>query len=180
MNFTFCPDCGNTLIERKIGRTRRLVCDGCQNVHYRNPTVGVAVVLVENGRILLVRRTGSYAAMWCIPCGHVEYGEEVREAARREFKEETGLDAAIGPVFAVHSNFHDLDKQTVGIWFWAEGSGGTLKPGSDTDAARFFALDDLPEPMAFPTDLLVCAKLQRCLDSGDLSTWLKLDPSKEP
>jgi ADP-ribose pyrophosphatase YjhB (NUDIX family) len=46
----------------------------------------VAVVLVENDQILLVRRLGSYQGMWCIPCGHVEYDEEIRSAARRERK----------------------------------------------------------------------------------------------
>jgi ADP-ribose pyrophosphatase YjhB (NUDIX family) len=124
--------------------------------------------LLKNNELLLAKRIGSYEGMWCIPCGHVEYDEDVRVAAKREFKEETGLDVDIGSVFAVHSNFHNSKKQTVGIWFRGTYIGGKLEAGSDVSEVRFFPPDNLPEEMAFPTDLLVCKQLKSSIKRAEL------------
>ena len=172
MEFQFCPYCGKPLRNTSIVNKKRPFCEHCQWTHYRNPTVGVAVILMDKNELLLVKRTGSYAGHWCIPCGHVEWNEDIRSAAGREFKEETGLDITVGPVFDVHSNFHDLEKQTVGIWFWGTKTGGTLEAGSDASDVRFFPINNLPSPFAFPTDHLICEKLRRCLAADDLSEWL--------
>jgi len=57
---------------------------------YPEPTVG-ALILDPAGRLLLVR-SHKWHDKYCVPGGHVELGERLEEALRREAQEETGLD----------------------------------------------------------------------------------------
>ncbi|MBX3607768.1 MAG: NUDIX domain-containing protein [Piscinibacter sp.] len=59
----------------------------------REVRVGVGVVVLRDGRVLLGQRTGSHGAgSWAFPGGHLEYGESPEACARREVREETGLE----------------------------------------------------------------------------------------
>lgn len=152
--FVFCPMCGSRLGSVTAGGRQRMGCSECGFVHYRNPGVGAAVVIRDDaGRLLMVRRgpEASRSGLWAIPAGFVDYGEDIRDAARRELREETGLEAELGPVVHVASNFHDPEKLTVGVWFSGTVTGGELQAGDDVDDVAFFALSDLP-PLAFDTD----------------------------
>jgi hypothetical protein len=62
---------------------------------------------------------------------------------------------------AVHSNFHDPERLTVGIWFAGQVTGGVLQAGDDLAAVEFFPVAAEPSPLAFPTDALVAAELKQ-------------------
>lgn len=159
--FFYCPKCGGQLSYGDFGERKRLACRTCGYILYENPVVGVAVILLdENGRTLLgKRKSRSFPGLWCIPCGYVEYDEDVYEAAVREFQEETGLTVKITGVYTVQSNFHNPETHTVGIWFLAERVGGKLKAGADLEEVGFFDLA-APPPLAFPTDAAVLKMLR--------------------
>ena len=155
--FAYCPHCATALEPVVREGVERRRCPACGWVHYRNPTVGVAVVLVEDGQVLLGKR-GS--GRWCIPCGHVEFDETIEEAARREMHEETGLVVSLGTVCAVKSNFHDAEHQTVGVWFHGSRVNGTLRAGGDLTEVCFTPLSS-PPSLEFPTDLEVIEQLRQ-------------------
>ncbi len=63
-------------------------------VYPERPLVGVGAVVLRDGEVLLVQRgRAPRRGMWTFPGGLVELGESVYEAARRELREETGVDA---------------------------------------------------------------------------------------
>lgn len=147
----YCPRCAAGLEFPEIGELPRPTCPDCGYVFFRNPGVGAAtVVLDDHGRVLLIQRGDS--GRWCAPCGFCEWGEDIRDAARRECREETGLEVELGEVLQVESNFHDPEKPTVAVWFAARVVGGQAQAGDDAVDVAWFELDDLPD-LAFPTDI---------------------------
>jgi 8-oxo-dGTP diphosphatase len=60
------------------------------------PQVGVGVIVVRADTVLLGLRRGSHGAgSWALPGGHLQWGESVENCARREVKEETGLNLGV-------------------------------------------------------------------------------------
>lgn len=160
--FTYCPHCRSELEETQIEGLARMRCPGCGFIHFRNPSLGAAVLVRDDdGRVLMVKRGPDVArpGKWSMPAGFVDYGEDVRDAAARELTEETGLVAEIGdPVFAA-TNYDDPAKVSICIWFAATVTGGELQAGDDAVDAGFFDLDDTPE-LAFDTDRNLIARLR--------------------
>ena len=159
--FFFCAVCGAELTTGFFCGRNRLVCGKCGRIHYENPIVGVAaIILNKENKILLVKRSPNitFPNLWCIPCGYLEYDEDVRAGLIREVEEETNLVIKPLEVFAVHSNFHNPRQHTVGIWFLAEALKGT--PAAGDDAVEIVWADIAnPPPLAFPTDQMVLTEL---------------------
>lgn len=64
-----------------------------QREYPAQPVVGVAGIVIRNGRVLLVRRGESrMQGQWSIPGGCLELGETIKQGVERELREETGLE----------------------------------------------------------------------------------------
>ncbi|MGD8293754.1 MAG: NUDIX hydrolase [Desulfobacterales bacterium] len=58
----------------------------------KRPLIGVAVIVIKEGRVLLGKRKNAHGSgTWAFPGGHLEFNESIKACARREVFEETGL-----------------------------------------------------------------------------------------
>lgn len=158
-----CPRCRADLERVVRGELPRPACPACGFVFFANPGLGAASVIRDPaGRVLLVRRSrGQFGAgRWCVPCGYVEWAEDVRAAAAREAREEAGVAVRIGEPLQVASNRHDPARPSVGVWFAATlvDPGAQPVPGDDAAAAAWFD-PARPPPLAFPTDATLLRRL---------------------
>ncbi|MFZ5515679.1 MAG: NUDIX domain-containing protein [Candidatus Zhuqueibacterota bacterium] len=162
-NFKFCPRCGDRLMTKYIENedTERLVCRGCQFIFYINPTPAVAVILVQDEKILLVKR--KYEPRkdeWTLPAGFMEYNELAEQTALREAKEETNLDIAIDGFFGVYPGFDDPRVHVVLIVFRGKILRGQARPGDDASEIGFFSFNELPEKIAFHSHQQILTQLK--------------------
>ena len=105
---SYCPRCATAMVSADDHGTVRPTCPKCGYVWYRNPVPAAGVVLVENGRVLLVkRRWDPRAGSWCLPAGFMEAGETPEQTAVRELEEETGVIAQLTGLFGVYAGFDD-------------------------------------------------------------------------
>jgi 8-oxo-dGTP diphosphatase len=107
-----------------------------------------ALILFDGGIVLIRRENPPYQGYYALPGGFVEVGETVEEAARREAKEETGLEITLQKLVGVYSKpDRDPRGHVVSICYLAQGRGDLLA-GSDARSAEVFDPEDLP-PLAF-------------------------------
>lgn len=113
------------------------------------PVVGVGAVVVRDGRALIVKRAHEpRKGEWSLPGGHVTLGESLSDAARREVKEETGLDVHPGAIIETFDRVHrDPDGRIrfhfVIVDFVCESRAGDPVAGSDADAVAWVTVDEL-------------------------------------
>ncbi len=145
----FCPRCAAEVArEDKFGAVRP-VCPQCGWIHFVDPKVAAAVLIEQDGRVLLVRRVNEpFRGLWTLPAGFVNGGEDPAEAAARECLEETGLNVHITRVLDIISGREHKRGADFVIVYLADVVSGELVPADDADAAEWFARDDLP-PLAF-------------------------------
>lgn len=117
----------------------------------QQPVVGVGAVVFVGDRVVLVKRAQEpLKGRWSLPGGRLEVGETMREGIARELREETGLDASVGPVVEVlerivRDEAGRVEFHYVLIDFLCTSDGLTLGAGSDASEVVLVELDALGE-----------------------------------
>jgi 8-oxo-dGTP diphosphatase len=112
-------------------------------------TVSALIGTPDRSKFLITRRkSGLYQGMWCLPGGHIQRGETMREAVIREVKEETGLDFDPRLFSCFDEIIPEHDIHTITIVFDGPVN-GTLTPQADEVAEiGWYSLGEIQE-MAF-------------------------------
>jgi 8-oxo-dGTP diphosphatase len=129
------------------------------------PIVGGGAVVIDQGKVLLVRRgQAPLKGEWSLPGGALELGETLQQGVVREIFEETGLVVApIGIVDILDRITHDEESGCVQyhyvlIDFVCRVTSGILNVGSDADEARWVHPDSLQEYQLQPVTERVIEK----------------------
>jgi len=150
-DFRFCPVCGGALESRSLrdGDPARLVCTACGFVFYLDPKLAVGTIITDDqNRVVLVKRAIEPGyGKWVFPGGYVDRGEEVRAAAVREAREETGLEVRLDRLINIYSY---AGRVPVIVVYSATMMGGCLGCDDEGLEARFFEPETIPwEELAF-------------------------------
>lgn len=140
-----CPECGGVLI-RPLASSNGgppLICSACGQGLYLDPKAAAACIVSLEGRLILLRRAQHDSAhgRWILPGGHVDRGEEVTRAARRETAEEVGLQVELERLVGVYSY---PNNPVLLIVYAARAVGGELRPSREALEIGLFAPDELP------------------------------------
>ena len=144
-------------------------------MHFRNPKPCANAIVVDDGRLLLVRRAHApWHGAWCAPGGFCEYGEHPIETVERETLEETGYDVEVTSYLGTWVDEYadapgepDVEVINVGYYLAAPVSAGgsPFDPAEVSDVA-WFGWEEVPPDLAPPGTLdAILAAARRALAS---------------
>lgn len=120
----------------------------------KRPSVGMGVIVLRDDYVLLGKRKNAHGeGTWCFPGGHIECNESLTECAKREVKEETGLEITnlwYGPY--TNDIFVTKKKHYLTVFVIAhceKGKAQVMEPDK-CEKWKWFKWHELPEPLFLP------------------------------
>lgn len=116
---------------------------------YATPKVDVRGAVFQEGKILLVKER--FDGLWTLPGGYGDVGESPSRAVEREVYEESGYQTRVVKLLALYDRNHPrhghpaFEHHIYKLFFLCELIGGSPVDNVETEAATFFAEDEIPE-----------------------------------
>ena len=123
----------------------------------KTPLLTVDGVILEKGKVLLLKRAiPPFKGYWELPGGHVDYGETVESAIKREMKEELGVPVKIKKLLGVYSNpKRDPRYHTAAVVYLLSKGKGKIKMSYESFELKFFDLKRLPKKIGFDHEKVI-------------------------
>jgi len=117
----------------------------------KRPMVGLGVFVRRDGKVLLGHRINSHAPdVWAAPGGHLEYGESLEDCARREVKEEVGIEIEnVQFVTITEYVFEEEGRHYISMIMVADYHSGDVRVCEPDKCSewQWCNWDELPEPL---------------------------------
>mgnify|MGYP001575066004 FL=1 len=149
LKYKYCPYCKGKLSYNED----HYQCLSCKRKVFARSYPGVSVLPVKDGEVLIAKRAREPKKdMWDSIGGFLKEGESPSAAALRETKEETGLDIKLGNLLGIYTDsytYEGITYETLNLYYLAEIKSGQLKAKDDVSELVWFAIEKLPEDVAF-------------------------------
>jgi 8-oxo-dGTP diphosphatase len=144
---------------------------------YPHPAVTTDVVLftLRDGALsvlLIERRNPPYQGMWALPGGFLEIDEDLEHCAKRELREETGIEGVyLEQLYTFGAPRRDPRERIISVTYFALTRSDSLQPKAASDAAgvAWFAVSELPQ-LAFDHAQIIQLARRRLVAKLDYST----------
>ncbi len=117
----------------------------------KRPAVGVAAIVIKNGKVLLGKRKGAHGSgSWAFPGGHLEFNESFEDCAKREVFEETGLSVKNLQFLTITNDlFYQSSKHYVTVFVVCEHESGIpqRKEPDKCEQWDWFFWNKFPKPL---------------------------------
>lgn len=138
--------------------------------------IRVAVILIKNGKVLLVQHKKGGKKYWVFPGGGLNYAESLEACARREIKEEINLNISTDKlVFVAESISKDSSRHILNLFYTGRILSGRLKLAKDfrLNDVRFIEIEKLDKIKLYP---LVAKNIKQAYKEGFKNSIKHLSP----
>jgi NAD+ diphosphatase len=148
-SFRFCPYCGEQYNNDQIDSQHKH-CEQCDKWVFENLKATGSAVIIENNKLLLVKRgIDPFKGKWDVPGGFSEPQEHPEQTTLREVKEELGVEAKIVKLWNVYSpipyTYQGYTQHNCDLYYQVKLLSTDIHVGDDAVGYEWFDLNNLPD-----------------------------------